>query len=304
MSEPSTHVPLNPEATDEMPARRSCGAMAIHQALLKSDPSYRARQGVLEAATQVRLAQPNAAVRAAGPVTIPVVVHVVYHTPAQNISDAQVLSQIAALNRDFRARNTDKKKVSDVWKGLVSDTHIQFALATQDPQGNAVNGITRTKTAKTTFLPDESVKFSLQGGHDAWPAGNYLNLWVCSLDACLRGYAQFPGGHAETDGVVIHHGAFGTKGTAKAPFHLGHTTTHEVGHWLNLRHPWGDAQDDTGPNYRKPVSPEVVCSDASCGDRFMNYMGCVNDESMLMFTPGQVARMLATLENERVFLGQ
>ena len=243
------------------------------------------------------------------------VVHVVYNTRAENISTAQINSQIAALNKDFRATNSDKSKVPNVWKGLVADTRIQFALATTDPTGKSTSGIVRTKTTRTSFGTGDTVKSSASGGADPWPSDRYLNIWVCTLGGGLLGYAQFPGGPPATDGVVILNTAFGTRGSATAPFNLGRTVTHEIGHWLNLRHIWGDTEDcsgsdfvaDTpnaeGPNYGKPAFPQISCSNGPNGDMFMNYMDYVDDDAMFMFTPQQVARMHATLDGPREQIG-
>jgi hypothetical protein len=146
---------------------------------------------------------------------------------------------------------------------------------------------------------------------DPWPTDRYLNLWVCNLGSNLLGYAQFPGGPAATDGVVILYAAFGTQGTATAPFNKGRTATHEVGHYLNLRHIWGDRNDCTGndfvtdtppagaANFGKPKFPHITCNNGPDGDMFMNYMDYVDDAAMVMFTTGQVARMNATLAGPR-----
>ena len=113
-------------------------------------------------------------------------------------------------------------------------------MATIDPNGAATNGITRTSTSVSAFGTNDEMKFNSSGGKDAWPASDYLNMWVCDISGGILGYAQFPGGNPATDGVVMDYQYFGTIGTATAPFDLGRTTTHEVGHWLNLRHIWGD----------------------------------------------------------------
>lgn len=127
----------------------------------------------------------------------------------------------------------------------------------------------------------------------------------------LLGYAQFPGGPSKTDGVVILNTAFGTTGSAADPFNLGRTATHEIGHFLNLRHIWGDAPncagfdlvDDTpnaeSPNVGKPTWPHVSCNNGPNGDMFMNYMDYTDDDSMFMVTPGQVSRMHTTLDGPR-----
>jgi len=302
-----------PKAAQPTPVRRQCGAMAAHFRLLEQDPGFRSRQASLEGATSRAMAtEGRALTRAAKPPTvIPVVVHVIYNLPSENISLTQITSQIAVLNRDFRAKNPDRSKTPVPFKGLVSDSNIEFALATKDPQGKPTNGVTRTKTTRTSFGTNDSVKFKGSGGADAWPTTRYLNIWACTLGSGLLGYAQFPGGPPETDGVVILNTAFGNKGTAAAPFGLGRTATHEIGHWLNLRHIWGDTEDcsgsdlvaDTpncaGPNDGKPTFPKISCKNGPNGDMFMNYMDYVFDEAMFMFSSQQCERMNAALDTER-----
>lgn len=294
------------------PQHRSCGAMQQHFHLLETDPQFRKNQVKLEHACQSRLR--TAAFARLTPYKITVVVHVVHNpaSPAQKISEAQVKSQIAVLNRDFRATNPDKSKTPVVFSGLVADPMIEFVLASKDPKGQATNGITYTATNKTSFSDQGNpVKFKAKGGVNAWNAKKYLNIWVCSLSDGLLGYAQFPGGSAKTDGVVILNTAFGTTGSAAAPFNLGRTTTHEIGHFLNLRHIWGDTPDCSGSdlvadtpnaedaNFGKPTWPQISCSNGPNGDMFMNYMDYTDDDSMFMFTPGQVARMHTTLDGPR-----
>lgn len=245
---------------------------------------------------------------------IPVVVHVLYNTSAQNISDAQILSQIDVLNKDFQKLNSDAGLVPSAFAGLVADCQIQFCLATKDPQGGATTGIIRKSTSKTVFdVSLDDAKSNSTGGDAAWPAGQYLNLWVVPAikdgsQTGILGYAQFPGGPASTDGVVIAHVYFGTTGTAAAPFNKGRTGTHEVGHWLNLYHIWGDdgngcsgsdAVGDTpnqgDENYGCPGFPQVSCSNGPNGDMFMNYMDYTDDACMYMFTSGQKTRMHGVL---------
>ena len=298
-----------------LPARRKCGTMAVHSRLLEQDPAFGRRLVDLERLTSRRMLA-GLTHRAAAPTIISVVVHVIYNSASENISDAQIRSQIKRLNTDYSAKNPDRKKTPSVWGGLVTDARIQFALATKGPDGKATKGITRTKTAKTSFTDDDGVKSAAKGGADPWRSKEYLNLWVCSLGGGLLGYAQFPGGPAKTDGVVILNTAFGTKGTATAPFNLGRTATHEVGHWLNLHHIWGDTQHCEGtdfindtpnarlPNYGKPKFPHISCSNGPNGDMFMNYMDYVDDDAMLMFTAQQVARMNAALAGPRSGVGR
>jgi len=298
------------------PKRRMCAAMEVHNRLLELYPSYRTAQAALASATSARMLTAAVAQPAGGVVKIPVVVHVVFNTASENISDAQVKSQIVALNKDFRAKNSDKSKVPSVWKGLVTDAGIEFALATKDPKGNPSTGITRTQTAQTSFGPNDGVKSTSSGGVAAWPTDKFLNLWVCTLSDQLLGYAQFPGGPAATDGVVILNTAFGTTGTAAAPFNKGRSATHEIGHWLNLRHIWGDTEDCSGtdfvpdtpnalhPNFGRPTFPHISCANGPNGDMFVNYMDYTDDAGMVMFTAQQVVRMHAALEGPRKSLGK
>jgi len=299
------------------PQRRMCGAMEAHLRLCEVHPEIRVRRGKIHAETEIMVRRGIAFRRVAkkAQVTIPVVVHVVYRTDDENISDTQIRSQIVALNRDYSANNPDKDSVPNVWKGLIADAQIKFLLATKDPKGKKTNGITRTKTKRESFGSHDTVKRASTGGASAWPSAKYLNLWVCSLGEGLLGYAQFPGGPAATDGVVILNTAFGTTGTAAAPFNLGRTAVHEVGHWLNLNHMWGDTSDCSGtdhvadtpnaqlPNYGKPGFPRVTCTNGPNGDMFMNYMDYVDDDAMVMFSSGQVARMQATLAGPRKSIG-
>jgi hypothetical protein len=280
--------------------------MPVHRRLLSTSARYCRRRSEIQNFMTARLAAGRTA--DLGPVDIPVVVHVVHRGGADNVSDAQVASQLDALNRDFNQRNDDIATVPPVWQPLVANPGVSFHLADVGPDGSPTSGITRTLTTNTTGFSDtddDAVKDPARGGAAAWPSEQYLNIWVATLNDLL-GYAQFPGGPAETDGVVIDYRGFGTTGTAAPPFHLGRTTVHEVGHWLDLFHIWGDDGtgcagsdfvDDTpnqgGPNVGRPTFPTVSCGNAPSGDMFMNYMDYTDDEIMVMFTTGQVARMQA-----------
>ncbi len=299
---------------EERPTRRTCATMQVHERLLRTSPGYREARDTSE----------NQALRAAvlpiggraGCTRIPVVVHIVFKTAAQNISDAQINSQIEVLTADFRKKNADVANVPPPFAPLAADARVEFELAKTDPSGNPTTGITRTPTSVTSFTDDDAVKSAATGGADAWPSDKYLNVWVCPLAGGLLGYAQFPGGPAATDGVVIRHSAFGTTGTAAAPFNLGRTATHEVGHWLNLRHIWGDdgngcagsdlvadTPNQGSENIGVPTFPHISCGNGPNGDMFMNYMDYTDDVAMFMFTTGQVTRMQATLDGLRSAIG-
>ena len=292
--------------------RRQCGTMQVFEELSEAVPSYRNNQLRIDEATQRSIQTGRAQEVMRSRITIPVVVHVVYKRAAENISKTQINSQIDVLNKDFTASNGDLGSVPGAWSGLVGDANIKFKLATRDPEGNPTDGVTRTETDRTAFPANgDPVKKKSEGGVTAWPAKRYLNIWVCNLASNLLGYAQFPGGPAKTDGVVILHSAFGTNGTVQAPFDKGRTATHEVGHWLNLRHIWADTLGCGGsdhvvdtpnaasPNIGKPAFPHITCNNGPNGDMFMNYMDYTDDTAMFMFTAGQAARMNACLAGPR-----
>jgi hypothetical protein len=297
------------------PKTRQCGTMEVHRRLLSTSPAYaRARDLIENHARSYELGERSA--QRTGITRIPVVVHVVWNTAAQNVSDAQVTSQIDVLNRDFRRTNPDVGSTPAVFLPLAADARVEFSLASVDPNGAPTSGIERRQTTTASFTDNDAVKSLATGGMNAWPAADYLNLWVCPLNGGLLGYAQFPGGAAATDGVVIQQSAFGTNGTAAAPFNLGRTATHEIGHWLNLNHIWGDdgtgcsgtdnvadTPNQAGANTGAPSFPHASCSNGPNGDMFMNYMDYVDDRAMFMFSAGQVARMQACLDGVRSAIG-
>ena len=297
------------------PQVRTCATMEVHRELLSRFPEYaRARDEIENQALAFQLRE-GAALRP-GVTRIPVVVHVVWNTAAQNIADAQIASQIDVLNRDFRRTNPDVSSTPAPFLPLTADARVEFFLANVDANGAATSGIERRQTSVVSFSGNDAVKAVGTGGMNAWPADRYLNIWVCPLSGGLLGYAQFPGGPAATDGVVILQSAFGTNGTAAAPFNLGRTATHEIGHWLNLNHIWGDdgtgcagtdnvadTPNQAGFNPGTPTFPHVSCSNGPNGDMFMNYMDYVDDRAMFMFTTGQVTRMQACLDGPRSAIG-
>ena len=297
------------------PQLRRCGTMEVHRRLLSTVPEYARKRDEIEIHAQ-RYELGERTSQRSGVTRIPVVVHVVWNTPAQNIADAQISSQIDVLNRDYRRSNPDVSITPAPFLPLTSDARVEFFLANIDPNGAPTSGIERRQTSVVSFSDNDAVKAAGTGGMNAWPAQRYLNLWVCPLGGGLLGYAQFPGGPAATDGVVILHSGFGTNGTAAAPFNLGRTATHEIGHWLNLNHIWGDdgtgcsgtdnvadTPNQGGFNTGAPAFPHVSCSNGPNGDMFMNYMDYVDDRAMVMFTAGQVARMQACLDGVRSTIG-
>jgi hypothetical protein len=225
-----------------------------------------------------------------GVISIPVYVHVIYSNSQQNISNAQVSSQIAVLNQDFRATNSDASQVPTEFAGLVADSEVQFTLANTFRYSNPTTSWGTNDAMKAAYPP-------------VTPQ-THLNIWVCNIGGGILGYAQFPGGPTATDGVVISPQYFGSTGFVSAPFDEGRTATHEVGHYLNLRHIWGDGrcrQDDfvsdtpssDGPNYGCPSYPTRNCKS---NDMTMNYMDYTNDDCMYMFSEGQKVRMRSVFQ--------
>ncbi|SDS47780.1 Pregnancy-associated plasma protein-A [Gillisia sp. Hel1_33_143] len=220
-----------------------------------------------------------------GVISIPVVITVVYSNSQENISDAQINSQLAVLNNDFRATNGDRSNIPSEFAGLAADSEIQFTLA----------GVRRYSNSTTQWGTNDAVKSQ----YPPVTPSSTLNIWVCNIGGGILGYAQFPGGPSSTDGVVIGPNYFGSTGYVSAPFNKGRTATHEVGHYLNLRHIWGDGrcqQDDfvadtpssDAPNYGCPSYPTVNCRST---DMTMNYMDYTNDACMYMFSNGQKERL-------------
>ena len=286
---------------------RNCGTMENLERLKDIDPTLADRMAQIESQTAHYILQ-NGTGGERTVITIPTVFHILYNTSSQNISDARILEQLNVLNNDFARLNADAANTPSVFAALGINTNIQFCMAQRDPGGNASTGIVRKSTTVTSFSSNDNVKHNSTGGDDAWPAGSYLNIWVCNLGGGLLGYAQFPGGSASTDGVVVLYSSVGgpnAPGTA-TPYHLGRTATHEVGHWVNLRHIWGDdgngctgsdlvgdTPNQGSENYGCPVFPHVSCSNGPNGDMFMNYMDYTDDGCMNIFTGGQSSRMNA-----------
>lgn len=242
--------------------------------------------------------------------TIPVVVHIVYNSITENMTDAEVSNQINVLNRDFRRRNSDTTQTPSVWKPLGADIEIEFCLANRDTIGNVTTGITHTQTTALSFTNANNVKNPLRGGVGNWNPRKYLNIWVCNLSPLLFGVGSYPtflNSRPQDDGVVINYRNFGVKSYKIT----GRVLVHEVGHWLNLLHIFGDSiasiceartdfVDDT-PLQKDASSgcasfPKVdACTSSGNGNMFMNYMDYTDEPCMNLFTNGQKERMLAAL---------
>jgi hypothetical protein len=290
-------VETDPDQLPEIAtSSRHCAAYEVLQQQLKDDPSLQQRMEEIEAFTNrfIQKSSQTNVLQTDGTMLIPVVVNVLYRTTAENISDAQIQSQIDVLNEDFGATNADYNLTATYNSVKSGDTKIRFVL----------DQVIRKQTTKTSWSTNDAMKKSNRGGINPTSPTTKLNLWVCNLGGGILGYAQFPGGASSTDGVVCDNNAFGRIGTATAPFNKGRTATHEVGHWLNLRHIWGDALcgsdlvNDTpthnDANYGCPAAGHLSTCTGTPVEMTMNYMDYTDDACMYMFTTGQKARMQAT----------
>lgn len=270
--------------------QRKCASQDVLDAQLKADPTLAIRMNQIEAFTQNALLTKRLV---NGKVVIPVVVNVLYKTAAENISDAQIQSQIDVLNKDFTATNSDFSNTPAEFATVAANVDITFELVK----------VNRKSTTKTSWGTRDAMKKTKQGGLDPTSPTTNLNLWVCTIGGGILGYAQFPGGSSSTDGVVVDSRYFGLSGSAYAPYNLGRTATHEVGHWMNLRHIWGDAScgndlvADTPvaktANYGVPTYPYASTCLPAHNEMTMNYMDYTDDRGMYMFTNGQKSRMSA-----------
>jgi hypothetical protein len=314
-------------------AQKKCASHEHYLKQMATQPDFKANQEALEAFTAAEVAkeEANPQQKKRLLVTIPVVVHVLHNGQAvgngPNISDAQVLSQIEALTEDYRKKNTDTLAANHPFRPITADVDIEFCLAQRSPTNTPTSGILRYNVGANSF--DINDMETIIKPQTIWDRNKYLNLWVGNLvdgqsGGTLLGFAQFPGGVANTDGVAILYTAFGYVGNVQAPSDNGRTAVHEVGHWLNLRHIWGDDDDGSGtcdpgecsgtdqvndtPNQCErsngcptfPVGDD--CTSTGAGIMFMNYMDYVTDKCMVAFTNGQKTRMHAAINGSRASL--
>lgn len=277
---------------------RSCPSDEIRQEALKNDPELKARYDAVELQTanffnDMALGK----VLADGTVEIPVVVNVLYRTSAENLSNARIAEQIAVLNADYAGTNSDASKIPAEFRTVAAgNTKVSFKLSKT----------VRKATTKTKWSANDAMKKTSTGGINATSPGNYLNIWIVGNMSGILGYATFPeSAGLWNDGIVLAAPYVGKTG-ATSPYNLGRTATHEVGHYLNLRHIWGDGNcatdyvadtpTQTGANYGKPAYPKYnTCGGVSRSIQFMNYMDYVDDAAMYMFSAGQKTRMQAVV---------
>lgn len=285
--------------------------MQVLEQQKSQDQGLEHRMQQIEQMVQAYLASPQNRRSASNIITIPVVVHVVHNGEpigtGPNISDAQVMSQIAVLNEDFRRLNADTTNTPAMFDSVAADVGIEFCLATLSPSGMPTNGINRVNGGQNGWSTNQ-INGTLKP-QTIWNRNHYLNMWSVKFSSnSLLGYAQFPGGNAQTDGVVINYRNFGRypANPISGNYDLGRTATHEVGHWLNLRHIWGDGpcgQDDFVQDTPESDASNSGCptSHVSCStiDMVQNYMDYTYDNCMNLFTEGQASRMRASITASR-----
>lgn len=240
-------------------------------------------------------------------ITIPVVFHVIWRTPAENIPDARIQEQIDILNMDFAGVNPDSVNVPAAFKSVKGKTRIQFCLAKRDEFNQPTTGIVRVNTTKTSYSANGAMKMPMHGGDTAWDCNKYMNIWVCNLMGCL-GYANYPGGNPVADGIVLRYSVVGYNSTYwQYPY--GKTAVHEAGHWLGIHHTfWYDCSDDFihdtplqyAANYNCPIFPKRdACNQTPNGVMYNNYMDNTYDPCLNMFTVGQCRKMDSILVTAR-----
>ena len=275
-----------------------CGLNHAEDVLFLSRPET--RRAAIEAtrALEIETQQGVTASQRDDVLIIPIVFHIIHFNGPENISTAQVHDAVDVLNTNFRALNANIDDVIPEFENLVADIEIEFRLAQRDPNGNCHPGINRI-VSELTYVGDSEMKELIQ-----WPRNKYLNVWVCEYAAGAAGYALYPGSvdgwNADQDGIVLQHSYCGSIGTSN--LFRSRTLTHEVGHWLNLRHPWGNSnnpglaenceEDDNVSDTPNTVGwTSCILDGTTCGslDNVQNYM----DYSYCgrMFTLGQKDRM-------------
>jgi hypothetical protein len=315
-----------------------CGYELYKSNCALADPDYLNRRAEID--QQISNFAVNSKSRSEETFRIPVVFHVIYNNDTQNLSDEKIQEQLDILNRDYGRLNADSVNTREEFLPVAASTGIEFYLAQWDPNGNSTTGITHTQTDQATFFNLQfdlnRMKSSSTGGVDAWDVNHYMNIWVCNLAVpilntpLVLGFAtppdgapNWPAGSAaeepQYDGVVLHYEVVGENPNASgalATVNKGRTATHEVGHYLGLRHIWGDGQGQDGCSVDDGLEDTPNCSDAqqqTCDytantctdspvdfpDQIENYMDYSDENCMNMFTQQQANAMRYVVENFR-----
>lgn len=296
----------------------NCSSQFLYEESMRKDPVFRKNQELLEQETQALLKNMGSQkTMSTATYVIPVVFHIIHTGTTGNISDAQIIDQVNILNKEFRRLQADTALTPPAFKSLAAAFDVEFRLATKDPSGNCTNGINRiySSLATCSFGWDDVKTLSY------WPSNQYLNLWIVESmhypgsTACNGGgYSVFPGGAAASDGIVMRGDLIGSIGTAATNSgwgnFFGRYLIHELGHWFNLRHIWGDTNcgndlvSDTPPALTSnsgcpsfPHNPNNSCGSNANGEMFTNYMDYTTGSCLNMFSAGQVVRMTAAINS-------
>ncbi len=312
-----------------------CGTSGYVTWLKANDTSFGTRFAAAERQIKIeenkQIAEHRSGLTGVAGYTLPVVVHVLWGNDTEKIPVWQVQSQIAVLNRDYNRRNADTVNTPPVFRNAASGMNISFCLAQRDPNGNPTDGVVYKQVPPSTqFIDNDAMKYPSKGGDTAWDVTKYLNIWVCNLAGGLLGYSVFPFMPLNARfGSVVLYSAFGD--TVAPPcmllanYNLGRTATHEIGHLLDLHHPWADdyglcpwnsggASDSIpdippegndksdgygsgwGPTFGCPPFPYTDnCTTSFPGIMFENYMEYTNDACMNLFSHDQELRAQAAL---------
>ncbi len=293
--------------------KRVCGTDLHEQFLEQKDPNRKQKREDYAKTMQKYMAmQKNSAQKSQTIIQIPLVVHMVYASTTDSITDAQIFSQIQVLNEDYTRTNADASTTPAPFAAVASSPQVNYCWAQRDPSGNPTTGIERRKSTTTSWTTDDKVKSFATGGLDAWDPSRYFNIWVCNLGGGLLGYGEFPTGSlSNTYGFVAGYFCFGNMGKVNPPYDKGRTATHEIGHCFNLLHIWGDdggactgtdqcadTPNQAAENYGCPAYPHTdACAGSAPGVMFMNYMDYTDDGCMNTFTANQSTRMTAVVNN-------
>jgi hypothetical protein len=294
------------------PVIERCGTLTRLEKIFERDPAgktkFEEQRDEFNRAVRERTFLSQVPGRVTSTYVIPVVFHVVLTDPSQ-VTDAQIFAQLDVLNKDYSGTNADSSHIPSFFKPLFGKSPISFCLAQRTPAGEATSGIERTVTGQASFAyMGDQMKYASSGGADAWDPSSYYNIWICALSGNLLGYATFPGvGVPEAQGVVVDYRSL--PGGPYTNYNGGKTLSHETGHYFNLYHIWGDDNGAcTGTDYVDDTPNQAnfttgcysgvhtdACTPGGDGIMYENYMDYSYDDCLVMFTPGQVARMESAL---------
>lgn len=307
--------------------QKRCATTEYYNKLFQADPSFQKKLEANRQKISMRNADPRSLRILELADTITVVVHVIGTAAMQGqVTNAIIQSQIDVLNEDYQGRNADSVRIPAAFKPLYGKSKLTFALAGTNQYGEPTSGINRITNNETfTLATIDDAKFTATGGYDAWDPTKYLNIWIVTFDGnSVLGSSVFPGDPRDLSyhGFVCDYRAFGRGAPyLYKQYTKGRTTTHELGHFFNLQHIWGDdggacsgtdfpndaAKDDT-PNQANntngnpdPLGLAVVvtdnCTQVSPGVMYQNFMDYTDDSALVLFTKGQQLRMENTLSS-------